>query len=112
MKVSIDITLASNILINMHFVRSLTILFREGTCQGATYTVNIIEKLGGTGRTERDAMDNIKERRPRKSRELFWVFELRTVCLFGLNDRIGDKWITENTHYSVFYQISYITEKV
>ena len=30
------------------------------------------------------------------------MLELRTVYPFGLNDRIGDEWMTENTHSSVF----------
>ena len=34
----------------------------------------------------------------RKSRETYWMHELRTIFLYGLNDKIGDEFKTDNKH--------------
>ena len=36
-----------------------------------------------------------------KATERYWVLELRTVFLYGLNDRKGDEFKTGNTHINV-----------
>ena len=83
------------------FCKKLSAHFNEGLCKNANYTVSIIEKLEGTGRTERNAMD-VQSREPRKSRDTQWMLEVRTVYPYGLNDRIGDEYKDENTHSAVF----------
>ena len=82
------------------FCKILNSHFDKGYCKGSSYTVNIIEKLEGTGRTDRDVMD-ITSKSIRKVRELYWMMELRTVYPYGLNDRMGDEYKTENTHVNV-----------
>ena len=72
--------------------------FDKGCCKGSSYTVSILEKLEGTGRTDRNAMD-VASKPVRKARERYWMMELRTVYPYGLNDRVGDK--TANTHINV-----------
>ena len=37
----------------------------------------------------------------RKERELHWMLKLRTVFPYGLNDRIGDEFKNEDTHFAV-----------
>ena len=37
----------------------------------------------------------------RKARVTYWMHELRTIILFGLNDRIGDEFKTNNKHINV-----------
>ena len=74
--------------------------FTEGQCKDAKYTVNILEKLEGSGRTERDAMD-VSSKWQRKEREKFWMMTLRTVFPYGLNDRIGDEYKRGNTRTAV-----------
>ena len=39
------------------FCKILNTHFSKGYCKGSSYTVNIIEKFEGTGRTERNTMD-------------------------------------------------------
>ena len=68
--------------------------FNQGPCQGAEYTVHIIEKLEGDGRDENNAIDKgIASLRRRKETE--WMLKLQTVYPFGLNDRIGDEYMTD-----------------
>ena len=74
--------------------------FTSGRCKGSTYSVSIIEKLEGTGLTNRGIMDP-QYTPARKARETYWMKELRTVYPYGLNDRIGDEPITPNTHINV-----------
>ena len=74
--------------------------FTEGRCKGSTYSVSIIEKLEGTGQTDRGSMD-AKATPARKARELYWMHELRTIFPYGLNDRIGDEPKTPDTHVNV-----------
>ena len=65
--------------------RVLTEHFTTGKCKGAKYTVQIIEKLEGNGRTERGGLD-AKSTQLRKQREVFYMNKLRTVYPYGLND--------------------------
>ena len=78
----------------------LTNHFNSGKCKGAKYTVNILEKLDGSGRTERRAMDP-ESTAYRKQREIYWMLKLRTVYPYGLNDRIGDEYKSHDTHIIV-----------
>ena len=34
----------------------------------------------------------------RKAKETYWMHELRTIFLYGLNDKIGDEFKTDNKH--------------
>ena len=59
----------------------------------SSYTINIIEKLEETERTERNTMD-FAAKPFRKARETYWMHELRTIFPYGLNDKIGDEFKT------------------
>ena len=63
--------------------------FTKGSCKDADYTVQIIEKLEGSGRTARNAIDP-SETAKRRAREVSWMLKLRTVYPYGLNDRIDE----------------------
>ena len=65
--------------------------FNFGLCKDASYAVTILEKLEGSGRTERDAID-LSARRKRHQKERHWMLKMRTVYPFGLNDRVGDEF--------------------
>ena len=82
------------------FCKILNSHFTSGLCKNAKYEVQILEKLEGSGRTDRNAMD-ISAKPLRKNRELHWMMKLRTVYPYGLNDRIGDEWKKEDTHDTV-----------
>ncbi len=73
------------------FCRILASHFNKGPCKNSEYSVQIIEKMEGSGRTERGAMD-LKASSERKAREKYWMLKLRTVYPYGLNDRIGDEY--------------------
>ena len=75
-----------------HHCRILVDHFTSGVCQGATFTVNVLEKLSGTGR---DAEGNVDPAmtRIRRQKEREWMLRLRTVFPFGLNDRVGDEYM-------------------
>ena len=68
--------------------------FNKGICKGSSFEVQIIEKLEGSGRTERGAID-VKICRTRRKREDFWMKTLRTVYPYGLNDRMGDDCVRD-----------------
>ena len=74
--------------------------FNKGTCKGSGYTVQILEKLDGDGRTDRRALDPTKTAL-RKGRELHWMLKLRTVFPYGLNDRIGDEYKTDQFQHAI-----------
>ena len=61
------------------FCKILNTSFSKGYCKDSSYTVNIIEKLEGTGRT----MD-FPAKPLRKARETYWMHELRTIFPYGL----------------------------
>ena len=63
--------------------------FNVGMCKGASYKVQIIEKLEGDGRTERGALDPSLTQ-IRKQKEIKWIKSLRTAYPYGLNDLIGE----------------------
>ena len=65
--------------------------FNTGLCKGADYCVQILEKLEGTGRTERKAID-VSMTSHRRKREEYWMKTLRTVYQYGLNDRVSDDY--------------------
>ena len=75
--------------------------FSKGHCKGATFTVNIIEKLSGDGRDNDGKLDPTINR-IRKKKETEWMLKLQTVYPFGLNDRIGDEYMENRNHDNVF----------
>ena len=68
--------------------------FNQGVCKGASYSVQILEKLVGTGRTERNAID-ASMTSYRKKREDYWIKLLRTAFPYGLNDRLSDDYMKD-----------------
>jgi len=74
--------------------RILSDHFSKGLCKNATYTVHIIEKLHGSGRDKDGEVDK-GITAVRKKIETNWMLKLRTVFPYGLNDRIGDEYMTE-----------------
>ena len=79
------------------FCKVLNTHFTKGYCKDSSYTVNIIVKLEGAGCTERNTMD-FPAKPLRKARETYCMHELRTIFPYGLNDRIGDEFKTDNKH--------------
>ena len=45
----------------------------------------------------------------RKTRETYWMHELRTIFRYGLNDRIEDEFKTDNKHINVAAKCSSLT---
>ena len=77
-----------------HHCRILVDHFSSGLCQGATFTVHVIEKLSGTGRDAEGKVDPAISR-IRRQKEKEWMLRLRTVYPYGLNDRVGDEFMAE-----------------
>ena len=82
------------------FCKMLNTHFGKGYWEGSSYTANIIEKLEGPGRTDRNTTD-FAAKPPRKAIETYKMYELQTVFPYGLNDRIGDEFKTDNKHINV-----------
>jgi hypothetical protein len=68
--------------------------FTSGLCKDAPYSVQILEKLEGNGKTINNVWDPSMTKL-RKERELHWMLKLRTVYPYGLNDRVGDEFKIE-----------------
>ena len=47
----------------------------------------------------------------RKARETYWMHELRTIFPYGFNDRIGDKFKTDNKHIKAAAKFSSLPRK-
>ena len=92
------------------FCKILNTHFSKGYCKDSSYTVNIIEKLEGTGRTEGNTMD-FAAKPLQKARETYWIHELRTIFPYGLNDRIGDEFKTDDKHINVAAKFSSLPRK-
>ena len=92
------------------FCKILITHFSKGYCKGSSYAVNIIEKFEGTGCTERNTMD-FAAKPLRKARETSLMHELRTISPYGLNDRIGDEFKTDNKHINVAAKFSSLPRK-
>ena len=87
-----------------------TNIFSKGYCKDSSYTVNIIEKLGGIGRLDKNTMDFAAKQIP-KDRERYCMHGLRNIFLQGRNDRIGDEFETDDTHNTVASKFSYLPRK-
>ena len=86
---------------NENTCRILAEHFSQGFCRGATFSVNIIEKLPGNGRDLNNHMDpTVTNLRRKKEKE--WMLTLRTVYPYGLNSRVGDEYIPEYHNSSIF----------
>ena len=77
-----------------NYCRILSDHFSKGLCKNATYSLHIIEKLEGSGREENGEVDSAVTTIRRK-KETEWMLKLRTVFPYGLNDRVGDEYMTE-----------------
>ena len=68
--------------------------FGSGHCKNADYQVQIIEKFEGSGRDiNGKPLPGMTSQRQKT--ETNWMLTLQTVYPFGLNDRIGDEYMTE-----------------
>ena len=61
--------------------------FSTGISKNAKYSVQIIEKQQGSGRTSCGAID-LDEAVPRGKRETEWMLKWRTVYPYGLNEKV------------------------
>ena len=92
---------------NDNSCRILSEHFSKGKCKGASFSVNIIEKLPGDGRSHSDT-NNTKGKpdpaitRLRRKKETDWMLKLRTVYPYGLNDRVGDEYMQEKDCLNIF----------
>ena len=77
------------------FCNILNTHFGKGYCKDSSYTFNIIEKLEGAKRTDRNAM-GFAAKPIRKAGETYWMHELQKFFQYGLNDRIGDEFKNDN----------------
>ena len=74
--------------------RILSKHFGTGLCKNAKYSINIIEKLSGSGRDENNKpLQGVTSERQRM--ETKWMLTLQTVFPYGLNDRVGDEYMKE-----------------
>ena len=74
--------------------------FSSGLCKGATFSVQVIEKLSGSGRDESGKVDpGVAVLHRKKATE--WMLRLRTVYPYGLNDRVGDEYMPEKDHSNI-----------
>ena len=80
--------------------RILSDHFSKGVCKNAVYSVNIIEKLQGSGRDEDYKVDPAVTTIRRK-KETEWMLKLRTVFPYGLNDRVGDEFMSEKGNCNI-----------
>ena len=68
--------------------------FGVGLCRNANYIINIIEKLPESGRDDNGIpIPGITVGRQKKDRK--WTLTLQAVYFYGLNDRVGDEYMTE-----------------
>ena len=73
---------------NDNSCRILSDHFNEGYCRGATFSVNIIEKLPGDGRDENGKIDpTITNLRRKKEKD--WMLALRMVYLHVMDLIVG-----------------------
>ena len=80
--------------------RILSDHFSKGACRNAKFSVHIIEKLPGDGRDEDGNVDSAMTTIRRK-KETAWMLKLRTVFPYGLNDRVGDEYMSEKGNCNV-----------
>ena len=66
----------------------------------------VIEKIEGSGRTDKNAIDS-KVSSMRKKREDFWMKTLKTVYPYGLNDRVGDDFMRDQASIWVISLLTY-----
>ena len=68
--------------------------FGVGLCRNANYIVNITEKLSGSGRDDNGIpIPGVTAERQKK--ETKWMLTLQIIYPYGLNDRVGDKYMAE-----------------
>ena len=89
-----------------HTCRILSEHFNRGACKEARFSVHIIEKLSGNGRLP-SHRKNVKGAVDpaitclRRKKETDWMLKLRTVYPYGLNDRIGDEYMSDRDNFYV-----------
>ena len=89
-----------------HTCRILSEHFNQGACKEARFSVHI-EKLSGNGRLP-SHHTNVKGTVDpaitclRRQKETDWMLKLRTVYPYGLNDRIGDEYMSDRDNFYVY----------
>ena len=68
--------------------------FCIGLCRNANYIVSIIEKLSGSGR-DGNGIPIPGVTFERQKKETKWMLTLQTVYPYGLNDKVGDEYMTK-----------------
>ena len=99
--------------------RILSEHFNQGFCEGAKFSVHILEKLSGDGRIPSGRKKVLGPLDPaitslRRKKEREWMLKLRTVYPYGLNDRVGDEYMTDKDScdiYSKFPSLSRMKEQ-
>ena len=69
-----------------------------------------MKNFEGTGRTDRNTM-GFAAKPLRRARETYLMHEFRTIFPYGLNDRIGDEFKTDNKHINVAAEFSSLARK-
>ena len=64
--------------------------FKNGRCNNATFTFQVIENLEGTGRTNDNKKSDPASVSGRRTRETEWILALRTAYPYGLNEKIEE----------------------
>ena len=77
--------------------------FTVGDCAGKQFAVNIVQKLLGNGRDDNNEISPAV-RDERHKREEWWIRESRTGYPYGLNIRVGSKFLNhENSDDNISY---------
>ena len=77
----------------------------SNNCPNATFSIQIIEKLKGTGYLQNGDIDE-DMRSYRLEREDFWIKTLRTIFPYGLNDKAKRKnWNPNNIIGNLFHKL-------
>ena len=91
--------------------RILSEHFNSPLCKGASFKINILEKLCGDGRDKNGVVDS-SITKIRREKETKYMLQLRTVYPFGLNDRIGNEYRSMSNLPIASYFFSTNKEKI
>ena len=85
--------------------------FHGGVWENASYTVHILEKIDGNGRTVRGALDgSIRSKRKQKGKGK--RIDIKSKNSLPLNDWLGDDFVKENTYILIGPKFSALPRKL